>query len=133
MIAGTAEVVAPTAKVSRPRVVMRDVEVQRAGDRYERLIAMTRGLDPIRTAVVHPVDTPSLLGAIEAAHSKLIIPVLIGPEAKIRAAAKQAQVDLANFEIVAAEHSHAAAEMAVAMARAGKVEALMKAPCTPTN
>jgi len=25
---------------------------------------MTHGLDPIRTAVVHPVDTPSLLGAV---------------------------------------------------------------------
>ena len=126
VITGTAEVTAPTEKVSRPRAVIPEVEVERAGRRYERLIAMTRGLDPIRTAVVHPVDTPSLLGAIEAAHAKLIIPVLIGPEVKIRAAAKQAQVDLGVFEIVATEHSDAAAEQAVAMARAGKVEALMK-------
>ena len=87
---------------------------------------MTRGLDPIRTAVVHPVDTPSLLGAVEAARAKLIVPVLIGPEAKIRAAAAQAELDLAPYEIVATEHSDAAAAQAVAMARARKVEALMK-------
>jgi len=66
---------------------------------------MTRGLDPIRTAVVHPVDTPSLLGAVEAARAKLITAVLVGPEHKIRAAAAQAGLDLAPFEIIPTEHS----------------------------
>ena len=36
------------------------------------------------------------------------------------------RIDIAGFEIVATEHSHAAAAKAVAMARAGEVEALMK-------
>lgn len=126
VITGTAEVIAPTEKVSRPRIVMPEIELRQKGRRYELLIEMTRGLDPIRTAVVHPVDTPSLLGAVEAARAKLIVPVLVGPEAKIRAAAAQAELDLAPFEIVATEHSDAAAAQAVAMARAGKVEALMK-------
>ena len=87
---------------------------------------MTKGLEPIRTAVVHPVDTVSLLGAVEAARAKLIVPVLVGPEHKIRAAAAQAQLDLSPYEIVATEHSDAAAEVAVAMARSGRAEALMK-------
>jgi phosphotransacetylase/acyl dehydratase len=126
VITGTAEVIAPTEKISRPRVVLPEVELRRRGRYYERLIEMTRGLDPIRTAVVHPVDTPSLLGAVEAARIKLIAPVLVGPELKIRAAAAQAQLDLAPYEIVPTEHSDAAAALAVAMARAGKVEALMK-------
>ena len=126
VITGTAEVIAPTEKFSRPRIVLPEVELRQKGRRYERLIEMTRGLDPIRTAVVHPVDTPSLLGAVEAARAKLIVPVLVGPESKIRAAAAQAQLDLASYEIVSTEHSDAAAAQAVAMARAGKVEALMK-------
>ena len=54
------------------------------GRHHRALVEQARGLDPIRTAVVHPVDTVSLLGAIEAAKEKLIIPVLVGPEAKIR-------------------------------------------------
>ena len=87
---------------------------------------MTKGLEPIRTAVVHPVDTVSLLGAVEAARARLIVPVLIGPEHKIHAAAAQAQLDLSPYEIVATEHSDAAAEAAVAMARSGQAEALMK-------
>ena len=126
VITGTAEVIAPTEKISRPRIVLPEVELRQKGRRYERLIEMTRGLDPIRTAVVHPVDTPSLLGAVEAARAKLIVPILVGPESKIRAAAAQAQLDLAPYEIVSTEHSDAAAAQAVAMARAGKVEALMK-------
>jgi phosphotransacetylase len=54
------------------------------------------------------------------------VPVLVGPEARIRAAAALAQLDLTPYEIVAADHSDAAAALAVAMARAGKVQALMK-------
>jgi phosphate acetyltransferase len=126
VITGTAEVIAPDQKISRPRVALPEIELRQKGRRYERLIEMTRGLEPITTAVVHPVDTPSLLGAIEAAHARLIVPVLVGPEAKIRAAAAHARLDLAGYEIVATEHSDAAAAQAVAMARAGRVEALMK-------
>jgi phosphate acetyltransferase len=126
VVTGTAEVIAPTEKISRPRVVLPDVELRQKGRRYELLIQMTHGLEPIRTAVVHPVDAPSLLGAVEAARIKLITPVLVGPEHRIRAAAALAQLDLTPYEVVPAEHSEAAAVQAVAMARAGKVEALMK-------
>jgi phosphate acetyltransferase len=126
VITGTAEVIAPAEKISRPRMALPEVELRERGRYHKRLIELTRGLDPIRTAVVHPVDTPSLLGAVEAARIKLIVPVLVGPELKIRAAAAQAQLDLTPYEIVPTEHSDAAAALAVAMARAGKVEALMK-------
>jgi phosphotransacetylase/acyl dehydratase len=126
VIDGTAEVIAPTEKISRPRVILPEIELTKPARRYGQLIAMTHGLEPLRTAVVHPVDTPSLLGAVEAARAKLIVPILVGPEARIRAAAQQAQLDLSPYEIVPTEHSDAAAEEAVALARAGKVEALMK-------
>jgi phosphate acetyltransferase/phosphate butyryltransferase len=94
--------------------------------RYRRLIDMTKGMPPLRMAVVHPVDGPSLNGAVEAAREGLIVPVLVGPRARIEAAATAAGLDISAFELVATEHSHAAAETGVALARAGKVEALMK-------
>ena len=87
---------------------------------------MTHGLAPIRTAVVHPVDRNSLQGAVNAAQAKLIIPIFVGPEARIRAAADAAGIDLSCYELISTKHSHEAAERAVALARAGKVEALMK-------
>jgi phosphate acetyltransferase len=75
---------------------------------------------------VHPCDRDSLIGAIEAARRNLIVPVLVGPEAKIRSVAEANHVDLTPYQIVPTEHSHAAAAAAVALARSGEVEALMK-------
>jgi phosphate acetyltransferase len=126
VIDGVANVIAPTEKISRERVTLPDVELYERGRHYRQLLQQAKGLEPIRTAVVHPVDTLSLLGAIEAAKAKLIVPVLVGPETKIRAAAEQAKLDLSAYELVPTEHSHAAAAQAVALARDRKVDALMK-------
>ena len=90
------------------------------------LIAMKDTHQPLKTAVVHPVDAYSLAGAVASAKEGLIDPVLVGPRAKIEAVAKQENLDISPYEIVATEHSHAAAEIAVKMAREGAVEALMK-------
>ena len=90
------------------------------------LLAMKDAHAPLKTAVVHPVDVYSLTGAIASAKEGLIDPILIGPRAKIEAIAKQEGIDLSSYTIIATEHSYAAAETAVQMAREGKVEALMK-------
>jgi phosphate acetyltransferase len=83
-------------------------------------------MPPVVCAVAYPCDHASLLGPLESAKRNLINPVLVGPEAKIREAAQAAGADISPYRIVDTEHSHAAAEKAVAMARAGEVEALMK-------
>ena len=126
ILSGSAEVVAPAEKIARGRVRGRGGEIHERGRRYRQLLDLVRGFKPLRTAIVHPCDEASLVGAVEAAREKLIEAVLIGPEAKIRRAAELAKIDLSGFEIVNAQHSHAAAVAAVAMAREGKVEALMK-------
>ena len=77
-------------------------------------------------AVVHPVDGNSLRGAVDAAQADLITPLLVGPESKIRAAAIAEGIDLSSYELIPTKHSHEAAATAVALAHAGKVEALMK-------
>jgi phosphate acetyltransferase len=110
----------------RERVALPEVALSEKSPHYQQLLHRTRGLEPIRTAVVHPVDAASLLGAIEAAKADLIVPVLVGPEARIRAAAEPVGLDLSACEIVPTEHSHAAAAQAAALARDRKVEALMK-------
>jgi len=127
VIAGRAVVIAPDEKISRPRVELPKLVLHEKGRNYRKLLALCSGLAPLRTAVVHPVDAVSLGGAIEAARAGLIVPVLVGPEKKIRAAAEAAGMDIAPFTIVPTEHSHAAAQKAVEMARDQAVEALMKA------
>ena len=59
----------------------------RKHEKYERLIARAKELPPKATIVAHPCDESSLRGAIEAAEAGLIVPTLVGPEARIRAAA----------------------------------------------
>jgi phosphate acetyltransferase len=95
-------------------------------EKYERLIAHCQRLEPVATAVVHPCDESSLRGAIEAAELKLLKPILVGPRAKIEAVAKACHLDITGVELIDVPHSHAAAAMAVRMAREGKVEMLMK-------
>ena len=127
VVEGTAELIVGSAKVRRPRGGgLRAVSPSARAARHRELLAQAQGLAPLKTAVVHPVERNSLLGAIEAARAGLIVPVLVGPEPKIRAVAMAEAVDLAPYRLVATRHSHEAAERAVAMARAGEVEALMK-------
>lgn len=95
-------------------------------DQLEFFIEQARKAKPIRTAVVHPVDHNSLMGAIEAAEQGLIEPLLVGPEYKIRAAAEIEGIDLSPYEIVSTEHSHEAAERACALVRCAEAVAIMK-------
>jgi phosphate acetyltransferase len=80
----------------------------------------------VSCAVVHPCDRASLAGAVEAARRGLIVPVLVGPEARVRATASAGGLDISGFRLVPAPHSHAAAATAVELARRGEVETLMK-------
>ena len=100
--------------------------VLRRGDKFAPIFKACEALPAVTCAVVHPCDRDSLLGPIESAKRGLIIPVLIGPEAKIRSVAKSEGVDLTPYKIISVTHSHEAAAKAVEMARAGEVEALMK-------
>ena len=94
--------------------------------KYEALIAHCRGLPAVPTAVVHPCDNTSLTAAVEAAEAGIIAPILVGPAAKIARVAAEHGISIAGLPLVDVPHSHAAAERAVGMVRAGEVAALMK-------
>lgn len=95
-------------------------------EKYNRLIGECDHLTPVLTAIAHPCDESSLKGALEAAELGILKPILVGPRDKIQAVAAQFHLNLADYEIVDAPHSHAAADEAVRLAREGKAEMLMK-------
>jgi phosphotransacetylase len=76
--------------------------------------------------VVHPCDELSICAAVEAARLELIAPILVGPRAKIEAAAAAARVDISRFRLEDVPHSHAAAARAVELVRRGEATLLMK-------
>src|SRR6266576_3271748 len=93
--------------------------------KYERLIARAKQVPAPTTVVVHPCDETALRGPIEAAHAGIIVPILVGPAAKIAAVAREHRLDITRFGIVEVPHSHAAAK-GVELIRASKGELLMK-------
>jgi phosphate acetyltransferase/phosphate butyryltransferase len=125
-IKGEVEVIAPLQKLKRLREIPPEVIVHDRGAHYEQVINLTKGMKPLTMAIVHPVDQNALIGAIDAANKNLIIPVFIGPEDKILNVARTEKVDISSYKLVATQHSHESAARAVAMARNGDVEALMK-------
>jgi phosphotransacetylase/acyl dehydratase len=125
LVSGTVTVRAPErrlhyAEVATPQVILRRT------DKYAKLLKTAQQLPPVTCVVAHPCDPDSLLGPVEAAKLGLIEPILVGPDDKIRAVAEAHGVDLSHFRLVPTEHSHASAEKAVALVRAGEGEALMK-------
>ena len=125
VLSGLATVIAPFERVEWPQVTLPAVAAQHH-DRFEDIIAEARALPLVKTALVHPCSPEAIQAALEIRDENLLDPILIGPEAKIRAAAEKAGASLDGFEIISVEHSHAAAEKAVGMAVAGKVSTLMK-------
>ena len=95
-------------------------------ERYDRLVHAAQQLPPVTTAVAHPCDRISIEGVVEAARLGLIAPILVGPPARIREAAQQAEADISSFPHEELAHSHDSAAKAVELVRQGKAEALMK-------
>ncbi len=125
LVSGQVTVTAPTKSLTYNEVAPPELALRR-GDGFLQLLRACEQLSPVRCAIVHPCDRDSLLGPLEAARRGIITPLLVGPEAKIRAVAAAVDADLSAISIVPVLHSHAAAEKAVELARAGEVESLMK-------
>lgn len=127
VIAGSAEILAPSEKIKRHKAELPEFRLSESRDqRYHHLLDICKGLAPVPMAVAHPVDVESLRGALLSRDEGLIVPTLVGPEAKIRALAEQHGYDLAGCTLVDAPHFRAAAHLSVMLARDGRVEALMK-------
>jgi phosphotransacetylase len=92
----------------------------------DAILEKCRSLPPLRTAVVHPVKPNVLEAVAEAVRADLIDPVLVGPKAKISAAAEEAGIAIDGWTLVETEHSHAAAEEATRLAALKHVDAIMK-------
>ena len=75
-------------------------------EKFKALVAKAQQYPPIPTAVAHPCDEVSLSGAVEGARLNLIVPILVGPAARIQDTATRAGLDISAFEIVDAAHSH---------------------------
>jgi phosphate acetyltransferase len=100
--------------------------VRNTHDKFHALVARAQTHPPVKVAVAHPCDQVSLESALAAAKLKLIEPILVGPEKRIREVAAEHRLDISGLQIVDAEYSQDSAMKAVELVREGKAEALMK-------
>jgi phosphate acetyltransferase len=126
VIAGEAEVLAPTQKIKRERYELPEVTISDRWTRYHRLIARAKGLSPATAVFAHPVQAESLQSAVAARDSGILRPVLVGPEKELRAAAEQNGIDLKLCRLVNAPHWRAALAQALDMARSGDAEIIVQ-------
>lgn len=99
---------------------------RKAGRLLDALLKQARARTPVRAAIIHPVTAQVLEGVAEAVRHGLIKPVLVGPAHRIDEAAASAGIDIASYERVDTEHSTAAAEAGVLMARRQEVAMIVK-------
>lgn len=125
VVRGTARVRALRERVSVDRYELPDIRLNRH-NRFHSLLARASGAPPLPTAIAHPCDASSIAAAVDGAIAGLIVPILVGPEGRIRAAAKAADVDIAGYRLVNTLHSEASAETAVALVKRGDASLLMK-------
>ncbi|MCF2904829.1 phosphate acetyltransferase [Octadecabacter sp. CECT 8868] len=91
----------------------------------QRLLDQARSLPVPRVALVNAGAVTPLAGIKEAAEAGLANPILIGDEAKIRAAAEEIGYDISDLPVIHAPHAEAAVK-AAELAREGEADAIMK-------
>jgi phosphate acetyltransferase len=107
-------------------MAMPEITISDRDARYRRLFGRAQGLKAVKAAFVHPCDLNSLQAAFSVRDTGLMEPVLIGPEARLRAMIEQHRFKLGITRIINVPHSHAAAARAVELARNDEVEALVQ-------
>jgi phosphate acetyltransferase len=93
---------------------------------FHQFIERCKHLPAITTAVVWPQSDVALRGTVEAAIEGLIEPTLIGDESAMKALAAKIGLDISQYPVVQADTEGKAAELGVAMCRAGNAQAMMK-------
>jgi phosphate butyryltransferase len=122
---GMAEVRAPTTRQTLDTIQLPELTVRRHRN-MARLMAACAALPPMPTAVVAPEEDAALMGALAGARDGLILPILLGDEAAIRAIAAKHGARLDGIPIENLPSHDAAAARGVALVHEGRATALMK-------
>lgn len=93
----------------------------------EAMIARAAALGPERVAVVYPCSVTAVEAAAAAQKAGLIVPVMIGPAARIRAIASEHGFDISEMEFIdTGEAPVAAARAAIGVCQEGRASVIMK-------
>lgn len=127
---GQAEVMAPLKKIRRPKAVLPEIALRRPYSLFDHYLEKAKKLGALKAGVILPVHV-KIIQAIEAAtQAGMLDPIFIGPKARIQQVAKEAGVDISQYEVIDVDHSHAAINKAITLAREGHVGLLIRGAAT---
>lgn len=123
---GQAEVLAPTKKIRRKKTTLPEISLRRPYSLFDVYLERAKQFEPLRAATIHPTH-PRIIKAVHAAaEAGMIEPILIGPEAHIKQAASEAEIDISHYSLLNMENSAAAIHKAISMARNGEVGVIIR-------
>lgn len=123
---GQAEVVAPVKKIRRPKAILPEISLRRSHSLFDNYLKKAKELGALRAAAIFPVHEKIIIAIHDAKQAGFIIPILVGPEDRIKHAAELAQIDISSYEILSVENVLAAINKAIALARDGSVSMLIR-------
>jgi len=127
---GQAEVVAPTKKIRRPKIVMPEITLRRPYSLFAPYLEKAKKIGPLRTGIIYPVRAKILEAVQAAVEAGFIEPVLIGPKDRIAQAALEAKVDIKKYELIEVDTAHAAIVKAVSLAREDEIGMIVRGAAT---
>lgn len=127
---GQAEVVAPSKKIRLPKTVMPEISLRRPKSLFDHYIKKAKQLGPLKAGIIHPIRAKIIEAVNDAEQAGLIIPTLIGNQEKISDAAKEAGIDISQYEIINVEHSHSSIATAIQLVRNGHLNLLVRGGAT---
>ena len=96
-------------------------------DHLESLVRRNRGsAPPLRVAVVYPVESVALLGAVDVQREGVLSPVLVGPTQRMREVATRNGLEIEDMDLIEAADETTAARAGVDAVRDGRADLLMK-------
>lgn len=126
VIEGQAEVIAPTKKIRRPKIVMPEISLRRTNSLFTPFIEKAKKIGALKSGVIYPVHEKIIQAVHDAEQTGLIDPILIGPKERIVQVAQQAKVDIRKYDILDCENSHTAIQKAIQLARNDEVGLLIR-------
>lgn len=127
---GQAEVIAPTKKIRRPKAMLPEISLRRPYSLFNPYLTRAKKLGSLRAGVIYPVHEKILQAVQDAAQAGFIEPILIGPKERIQRVAQNANIDINSYEIIDVDHTHAAINKAISMARESDAGILIRGGAT---
>lgn len=126
VVEGQAEVIAPVKKIRRPKAVLPQISLRRQNSLFTPYLDRAQQMGSLRAGVIQPIHKKIIEAVYDAEQAGLIYPILIGERDRILYAADEAEIDINRYELIEVEHSHAAINKAISLARDEEIGVLIR-------